>query len=86
MADDLGLGLLHDDIEPVLKNHCHQYPSHDFGEVEGDLVLDSQSSAIGSGEPERSLLIKAVEYHDEHLQMPPSAKLSGEVEIWWVRR
>jgi len=42
-TDDSGLGLFHDYIEPLLKNHCYQCHSHDFGEAEGGLVLDSQS-------------------------------------------
>ena len=84
---DRGLGLFHDYIDPLLKKHCYQCHSHDPGEAEGGLVLDSQSGwlkggsrgpAIVSGEPEASLLIRAVEYDDEDLQMPPAERLADD--------
>src|SRR6185369_4019351 len=44
--------------------------------------------AIVPGDPEKSLLIKAVRYTDEHLQMPPKEKLSAaQVDdlVAWVK-
>ena len=66
---------------------CH---SHESGEAKGGLVLDSQrwlenggesGPAIIPGVPEESLLIQAVKYHDEDLQMPPKDKKLPDGEI-----
>lgn len=73
-------------VLPLLKKHCYECHSHGADAAEGGLVLDSRAGwelggdsgpAIVPGSPEKSLLIKAVEYSDAELQMPPDSKLSA---------
>ncbi len=64
--------------------------------MEGGLTLDSRDGwstggehgpAIVIGRPEESLLIKAVRYQNEQLQMPPEEKLSDakiELLVQWI--
>ncbi|MBI3876229.1 MAG: DUF1549 domain-containing protein, partial [Verrucomicrobia bacterium] len=78
-------------IQPIFVEHCHKCHSHSAEKIKGGFVLDSLAGllkggdtgpAIVPGHPEKSLLIKAVSYKDEDLQMPPRAgggkKLSDE--------
>lgn len=81
-------------VRPLLVNHCSE--CHAGGEKKGGLLLDSadgwkiggdSGAAIMPGEPDASLLIKAVRYNSEDLQMPPSGKLRpAEIQILekWV--
>jgi mono/diheme cytochrome c family protein len=81
-------------VRPVLANHCQ--PCHDAARHKGGLRLDSRTAllqggdsgpAIKPGQPEESLLIRAIR-HGEQLRMPPKKKLSQR-EITdltaWVR-
>lgn len=82
-------------IRPIFVDHC--YPCHSAKEkIKGSLRLDAASAlrkggnngpAVVPGNAEASLLIKAVRYTDEDLQMPPDdKKLSAEqialLEAW----
>ena len=84
-------------IRPILVAKC--YPCHNAGtgKVKSGLALDTKQGvlkggkrgpAIVPGQPDQSLLIKAIGYADPDLQMPPSGKLSA-AEIAdlteWVR-
>ena len=83
-------------IRPVLVENCYKCHSAQSEKVKGGLLLDTREGllkggetgpAIVPGDTEKSLLIKAVRYHDEKLQMPPKdKKLSAEqianLEIW----
>lgn len=95
IASVIGGGLAHGDdffrrqVEPLLQTKCLQCHSHAAGKMKGGLTLDSRNGwksggdsgpAVVPGKPEESLLIKAVRYQDEDLQMPPKGKLS-EMEI-----
>jgi hypothetical protein len=83
-------------VLPLLKKHCYECHSHGADSAEGGLVLDSRvgwevggdsGPAIVPGRPEKSLLLKAVEYSDSELQMPPDSRLAeGEIAILkkWV--
>jgi len=75
-----------DYVEPILKTHCFDCHSHESGDASGGLVLDSRAGwsvggdsgpSIVPGEPEKSLLLQAVDYEDDYLQMPPDGKLSA---------
>ena len=78
-------------IRPVLVEKCYSCHSQKSGNSEGDLLLDSRDGLRkggGSGpsivplKPDESLLMKAIRYDDEELQMPPAdegGKLSDEV-------
>jgi hypothetical protein len=88
-------------IRPVLVDHCYPCHSREADKIKGGLMLDTREAwltggntgpAIEPGKPEKSLLISAVCYQDEDLQMPPEkagGKLSA-AEIAdlteWVRR
>ena len=71
-------------VLPLLKKRCYECHSHEADSAEGGLVLDSRAGwklggdsgpAIIPGRAEKSLLLKAVEYSDPELQMPPDSKL-----------
>jgi hypothetical protein len=73
-------------IRPVLATDC--VPCHGGQKTESGLKLDSRESllrggdrgpAIVVGEPENSLLIRAIGYSDEELKMPPKRHLPPEV-------
>lgn len=77
-------------VLPILKAECFECHSHAHGESSGGLMLDSLagmqaggsrgSSLSTSGAP--SLLLQAIQYNDDELQMPPSGKLSqAKIEI-----
>jgi hypothetical protein len=85
-------------IRPLLSKHCYECHSEQAGEQQGGLLLDRQTGwleggdrdrAVVPGEPEASLLIKAVRYQDEDLQMPPEYQLAdSDVRLLeqWIRR
>ncbi len=71
-------------IRPVLVKHCYECHSIDSEKVKGELLLDSREALLRGGvtgpgvvpgKPEESLLIEAIRYEDEYLEMPP--KKSG---------
>ncbi|TWT93788.1 PSD1 and planctomycete cytochrome C domain-containing protein [Stieleria varia] len=74
-------------VRPLLVEHCYECHSVESGESSGDLRLDSAAALLrgGSmgpglvpGQPEKSLILRAVRYNDRKLQMPPSDKLDDE--------
>jgi mono/diheme cytochrome c family protein len=75
-------------IRPVLVEQCYRCHSEKAEKLKGGLYLDSRDGvlkggdtgpALVPGDPEKSLLIKAIRYTDENLQMPPKGKkLSAE--------
>lgn len=83
-------------VRPVLIEHC--YKCHgDVKKPKADLRLDSlgamltggdQGPALVPGQPEKSLLIRAITYQDKDLKMPPSQKLTrAQIDALteWVR-
>ena len=67
-------------IRPVLVEHCYQCHSDKAEKLKGGLRLDSPEALLKGGDsgpvivpgnPDASLLIKAVRYTDPDLQMPP---------------
>lgn len=72
-------------IRPVLVEHCLK--CHGEGKQWGSLRLDSSKAileggdsgaAIVPGQPEKSLLIRAIRQQDEDLKMPPKGKLTDK--------
>src|SRR2546421_715883 len=70
-------------IRPLLAENCYKCHSTTSEKLKGGLMLDSRERALKGGEsgpalvpgdPEKSLLIKAVRYTDKDLQMPPKNK------------
>ncbi len=85
-------------VRPLLVERCHNCHSATAKKLRGGLRLDNRAAvlkggdtgpAIVPGQPEKSLLIDAVRYRNESLQMPPAGKLSDpEIAVLeeWVRR
>ena len=82
-------------VEPILKAHCYDCHSHSAGVMEGELTLDWQSgwktggtrgTAIVPGQPEQSLLIKAIRHTDPDLKMPDEKLSDQQIAILtkWV--
>ncbi len=68
-------------VRPILVEHC--YGCHSGVNSKGGLLLDTRQgwekggdsgAAIVPGQPEESLFIRAIRYHDEDLAMPPKKK------------
>jgi len=96
-ADDpAGIEFFEAKIRPILVDNCYKCHSLYSKKVKGGLLLDSRDGvlkggdtgpAIKPGDPDQSLLIKAIRYTDEKLQMPPkdkklSAEKIGALEAW----
>src|ERR1041385_1636777 len=86
-------------IRPIFANNCYKCHSADAPKLKGGLSLEFKETmlaggdtgpAITPGDPERSLLIKAVRYTNPDLQMPPkNKKLSADQIadlVEWVKR
>jgi mono/diheme cytochrome c family protein len=83
-------------IKPIITEHCNG--CHTFGGHSGGLRMDSLSTlmqggndgpVIVPGDPDSSMLINAIRYKDDNLQMPPKGKLSdADVSIVekWIRQ
>ena len=83
-------------IRPIFTDHCYSCHSDKAEKVKGGLRLDTpegllkggnDGAVIVPGDPDSSLLIKAVRYQDPELQMPPKdKKLSADqiasLEAW----
>jgi hypothetical protein len=84
----VGIEFFEKKIRPVLESSCYMCHSTKSRRLQGGLLLDSREgmlkggdsgqAAIVPGDPDRSLLIKAIRYSDAKLQMPPAAQLSAE--------
>jgi hypothetical protein len=77
-------------IRPILADNCYKCHSPAKGKVKGNLELDwkggwekggDNGPAIVPGDPEKSLLIKAIQYTDPDLQMPPKGEQLSETQI-----
>ncbi|WP_425397778.1 PSD1 and planctomycete cytochrome C domain-containing protein [Aeoliella sp.] len=86
-AADEGVDFFEQHIRPVLVESCYGCHSGADGTTEGELALDNRASMLRGGrggaivvpgKPDESRLLKAIEYHDAALQMPPDERLSDE--------
>jgi len=77
-------------IRPLLDNRCYNCHSARAERVKGGLLLDSKDAVLKGGHsglvivpgnPDKSLLIQAVRYTNEDLQMPPKGKKLSSKEI-----
>jgi len=95
--DANGIEFFEKQIRPVLTTRCFVCHSASAPRLQGGLRLDSREGlrkggnsgpAIKPGNPEQSLLIKALRYTDPVLKMPPGKALPSEVVAdfeAWVR-
>jgi len=74
-------------IRPLLVDKCYKCHSSHAPKLKGGLSLENREGwvkggdtgpAIVPGDPDASLLIKAVRYTDQDLQMPPKSQLSDD--------
>ena len=79
-TDEPEVAFFESKIRPVLVEHCYKCHSADSEKIKGGLRVDSRDAllkggdsgpALIPGEPEKSLLIKAIRYLDPDLKMPP---------------
>jgi hypothetical protein len=94
-AQDAGVDIFESKIRPVLAARCYACHNSSMASPQGGLRLDSTQSIrqggnsgaiIQSGEPDRSLLLRALRYTDKTLKMPPGKPLAPEAvanfEAW----
>lgn len=92
------LAFFENKIRPLLADHCYSCHSAKAEKLKGGLYVDSLEGLLKGGElgpalvpgdPEKSLLIKAVRYTDADLQMPPKNKKLSDRQIadltQWVK-
>ncbi len=85
-------------VRPLLVQRCFECHSAKAEKLKGGLLLDSREAILAGGDSgpaavvgdvEKSLLVQAIRYDNENVQMPPAGKLP-EAEITvvteWVRR
>src|SRR5436190_19686742 len=90
-----GLDFFEKKIRPVLATECYKCHSAKSEKVKGGLLLDSRDGWLKGGQsgpalipkqPQKSLLLKAINYSDADLQMPPKHKLAArqikDFETW----
>jgi hypothetical protein len=83
-----GIEFFEKKIRPVLESNCYMCHSAHSKTLQGGLLLDSREGmlkggnsgqpAIRPGDPDSSLLIKAIRYSEAKLQMPPMGQLPAE--------
>jgi cytochrome c553 len=86
-------------VRPVLVERCYKCHSHDADRVKGGLMLDTHEGlmqggdtgpAIVPGKPDDSLLVDAIHYTDDNLQMPPKGDQLSDQQVAdlteWIRR
>jgi len=95
-ADPEGLKFFEARIRPVLAQECYKCHSNASEKVKGGLLLDTRAGvlhggdsgkpSIVPGDPQHSLLLSAIRYKDEDLQMPPKHELPddevADFEAW----
>ncbi|HND55593.1 MAG TPA: DUF1549 domain-containing protein, partial [Pirellulaceae bacterium] len=83
-ASDEGVMYFERHVRPLLIEHCYKCHSARDDKRQGGLVLDSrngwmkggeQGPSVEPGNPDASLLIRAVRYTDPDMQMPPDKPL-----------
>lgn len=96
-ADEAGIQFFEEKIRPVLSEHCHECHSAEAKKQKGGLLLDTRdgirkggetADSIVPGNVELSLLLTAIGYSNEELQMPPDHQLPASVVadfVAWVK-
>ena len=87
-ADDEGKAFFEKKIGPVLVKNCYECHSKKSDKFEGGLAVDSRKAIRAGGDRgaavvpnsvAESILIRAIKYAEEDLQMPPDGKLSDAI-------
>lgn len=97
-ADDSDIEFFEKKIRPALVTYCYECHSANAKKAGGELLLDSRQgvakggetgAVLHAGQPDDSLLIKAIRYTDDNVKMPPKGKLPDSVIAdfeTWVKR
>ena len=89
-TDAAGLEFFEKHVRPVLIENCYGCHSAGAEKLKGGLYLDTRDGilkggdngpAIVPGNPDKSLLIRAVRYTDKDLKMPPKDKKLSDEQI-----
>src|SRR5436190_12476589 len=84
---DEGSDFFEKKMRPVMVERCYECHSATAKKLKGKFKLDTREdfekggdtgAPVVRGDPEKSLLIKAIRYKDEDLQMPPKEKLAEQ--------
>ncbi|MGI8965320.1 MAG: PSD1 and planctomycete cytochrome C domain-containing protein, partial [Limisphaerales bacterium] len=84
------LAFFENKIRPIFADKCYKCHSHDAPKLKGGLSLEFRETILKGGEtgpalvpgnPESSLLIKAIRYGDPDLQMPPKGEKLSDAQI-----
>jgi hypothetical protein len=99
LAEDAeGIDFFEKKVRPLLADRCYRCHSDRAPKLRGGLRLDTREGILKGGtsgpvvvpgDPDRSLLIRAVRHADPDLKMPPGTKLSAEAVATlaaWVKR
>jgi cytochrome c553 len=86
-------------IRPILADRCYKCHSRLADKIKGGLMLDTREGmlhggdtgpAITPGKPEDSLIVDAISYKDQDLQMPPKNERLSDQQVAditeWIRR
>lgn len=85
-AEREALRFFEDEVRPLLSRRCFECHGPSLAEVKSELRMSGRAAllaggvrgpAIAPGDPDASLLVRAVRYGDTELKMPPSGKLEG---------
>src|SRR4051812_15024182 len=77
-------------IRPIFADNCYKCHSQKAPKLKGSLSVETRQGllrggdtgpAIVPGDPEKGLLIKAVRYTDEDLQMPPKGQKLSDAQV-----
>ncbi|HYE21424.1 MAG TPA: PSD1 and planctomycete cytochrome C domain-containing protein [Tepidisphaeraceae bacterium] len=90
------LAFFEKDVRPLLIKHCYSCHSADAKKAKGGLLLDTRAGllkggdtgpALVPGDPDKSLIIRAVRHTDPLLQMPEEKLSKREIDALteWVR-
>jgi hypothetical protein len=86
-TDPAGEEFFEKSIRPLFIEHCHECHSASSKKLKGGLKLDTREEvlkggdsgpALVPGDPDKSLIIKAVRWSDPDMEMPPKNKLKPE--------
>ena len=89
-SDSTDIAFFEKKIRPVFVEHCYKCHSAEAEKLKGGLRLDGRElllkggdtgPALVPGEPDKSLLIKAIRYTDPDLKMPPKDKKLSDAQI-----
>jgi hypothetical protein len=94
-GDAEGVAFFEKKIRPVLVERCYECHSAQAKRLKGSLYLDSKEGVLKGGDvgpglvpgqPDKSLILKALKWQDSDLRMPPKQKLPPEIvadfEAW----